>query len=385
MRQGVKRRRLQTLTQESLVQKKMIYLVAGARPNFMKIAPIVRQLRARSNTFDFKIIHTGQHYDKGMSGVFFDELEIPEPDFHLEVGGGSHAEQTARIMIGFEKVCQDNRPDVVLVVGDVNSTMACSIVAKKLHITLAHVEAGLRSGDRKMPEEINRLLTDAISDLFFVTEQSGIDHLVSEGHSADSIHFVGHVMIDNLFRQIEKLDNGDYSHSDNAPQKLGLDDYAVVTLHRPANVDTKDSLSILVNLLAKVADRIPLIFPIHPRTRQNLEKFGLQLDERIHQLEPLSYVEFLQCFRHAKFTLTDSGGLQEETTALGVPCITLRDSTERPITVSEGSNILAPLNVDFVVNEVDKILKGEGKTGRIPKFWDGKAAMRILDVLVESA
>lgn len=363
------------------MHKKMIYLVAGARPNFMKIAPIVRELRARPDTFEFKIIHTGQHYDKGMSGVFFDELEIPEPDFHLEVGGGSHAEQTARIMIGFEKVCQEQRPDVVLVVGDVNSTMACSIVAKKLHITLAHVEAGLRSGDREMPEEINRLLTDAITDLFFVTEQSGIDHLEAEGHSAESIHFVGHVMIDNLFRQIERLDRGDYADSENAPQKLGLDDYAVVTLHRPANVDTKESLSVLVSLLSKVADRIPLVFPVHPRTRQNLEKFGLKLDSRIHQLDPLSYVEFLNCFRNAKFTLTDSGGLQEETTALGVPCITLRDSTERPITVSEGSNILAPLDVDFVVTEVDKILNGKGKTGRIPKFWDGQAAKRILDVL----
>ncbi|MCB1755979.1 MAG: UDP-N-acetylglucosamine 2-epimerase (non-hydrolyzing) [Gammaproteobacteria bacterium] len=347
----------------------------------MKIAPIVRQLQQRSEEFDFRIVHTGQHYDSGMSGVFFQELQIPEPDFHLEVGGGTHAEQTARILTRFEAVCLENRPDIVLVVGDVNSTMACAIVAKKLHIELAHVEAGLRSGDRDMPEEINRLVTDAITDHFFVTEQSGLDHLRREGHDEKAIHFVGHVMIDNLFNQIERIDSGDFKPELSATIKQDLPEYAVTTLHRPANVDQREQLTTLVDILAGVAQKIPLVFPVHPRTRNNLEKFGLTLDDKIIQLEPLPYMEFLNLFRHARFVLTDSGGLQEETTALGIPCITLRDSTERPITVSEGSNLLAPLQQDVVLSEVDRILAGKGKTGRIPKFWDGQSSARILDVL----
>lgn len=363
------------------MSKKLIYLIAGARPNFMKIAPIVRALDKRSDAFEYKIIHTGQHYDEGMSGVFFDELQIPKPDYHLEVGGGSHAIQTAKIMTKFEQVCLDNKPDIVLVVGDVNSTLACAIVAKKLKINLVHVEAGLRSGDRGMPEEINRLVTDSISDHFFVTEPSGEEHLIREGQDPESIHFVGHVMIDNLFHQVNRIESGEFKAPVSDDVKSKLKNYAVTTLHRPANVDEPENLKKLVNILSEVSAKIPLVFPIHPRTKSNLDKHGLVLDERIIQLEPLSYMDFLNCFRGAKFVLTDSGGLQEETTALGIPCITLRDNTERPITVTEGTNTLAPLDKEFVLNAVSEILDGKGKSGRIPQFWDGHAAERILDVL----
>ncbi len=361
--------------------KKMVYLVAGARPNFMKIAPIIRELRNRKDKFEFRLIHTGQHYDKGMSGVFFKDLEIPAPDYYLDVGGGSHAEQTAKIMIRFEAVCFEYKPDIVLVVGDVNSTLACAIVAKKLLISLVHVEAGLRSGDRSMPEEINRLVTDSITDSFFITEQSGIDHLRNEGHAEEKIHFVGHVMIDNLYHQIERIKRKSIKLDISARLKKDLTDYAVATLHRPVNVDNKDNLARAVEILAEVADKIPIVFPVHPRTRKNLDKFNLKLSNNIMQLEPLSYVEFLNFFRDAQFVLTDSGGLQEETTALGIPCITLRDNTERPITVSEGTNILAPLDREFVLAVTDNILNGNRKVGCIPKYWDGNASIRILDVL----
>ena len=243
------------------MSKKLIYLIAGARPNFMKIAPIVRALDKRSESFEYKIIHTGQHYDEGMSGVFFDELQIPKPDYHLEVGGGSHAVQTAKVMTKFEAVCQERLPDIVLVVGDVNSTLACSIVAKKMHITLVHVEAGLRSGDREMPEEINRLVTDAISDHFFVTEPSGEEHLLREGQDPASIHFVGHVMIDNLLHQVGRIASGEIETPTSDKVKARLERYAVTTLHRPANVDDPDNLAKLVEILGEVAERIPLIFP----------------------------------------------------------------------------------------------------------------------------
>ncbi len=347
----------------------------------MKIAPIVRQLKRRSDRFEFRIIHTGQHYDQSMSDVFFRELDIPAPDYYLEVGGGTHAEQTAKIMMRFEDVCLDHRPDLILVVGDVNSTLACAVVAKKLHITLGHVEAGLRSGDRDMPEEINRLVTDSISDLFFVTEPSGIHHLRREGHKEESIHFVGHVMIDNLLHQLKRIERSSFNLEKSNRIKNNLDRYAVTTLHRPSNVDSRENLSKLVDILSAVAERIPLIFPVHPRTRRNLDAFNLQLDERIIQLDPLPYMDFLNCFREASFVLTDSGGLQEETTALGIPCITLRKTTERPVTVSEGTNRLVALQSKAVADEVDRILNNDRKSGTIPRFWDGKAAERILNVL----
>lgn len=369
----------------SVNAKKKMFIVAGARPNFMKIAPIMRELGRGAYPFEVKLVHTGQHYDKAMSDVFFEELEIPAPDFHLEAGGGSHAEQTAKIMVKFEEICVQERPGLVLVVGDVNSTLACSIVAKKLHIRVAHVEAGLRSGDMAMPEEINRLVTDAITDDFFVTEKSGLDHLLAEGKPRDRIHFVGHVMIDNLFHQVEKIGRMDPASLATAALKQRFPDYGVVTLHRPSNVDDPATFSGIMGALAEVAKDLPLIFPVHPRTRGNLQKFGIEIPDSIVLQEPQPYMDFLNLFKDARLVMTDSGGLQEETTALGVPCLTLRENTERPVTVTEGTNIVVGVDPTRIVAEARAILSGQGKAGRRPEFWDGHAAERILAVLAEVA
>lgn len=368
------------MTEASKSQRE-IHIIAGARPNFMKVAPIIRGLRNGSYPFSYKLIHTGQHYDKEMSDVFFEELEIPSPDFHLDAGGGSHAEQTAKIMVRYEEICIANRPDLVVVVGDVNSTLACSIVAKKLCVPVAHVEAGLRSGDMSMPEEVNRIVTDAISDLYFVTENSGIDHLIAEGKPQERIHFVGHVMIDNLFHQVEKLKQLSTASFETAVLKDTFGAYGVVTLHRPSNVDQRETLAPIVEVLSEISAELPLIFPIHPRTRGNLERFGLTLPSSIVTTKPLSYMEFLNLFKDAKMVLTDSGGIQEETTALGVPCITLRENTERPITVDEGTNVVVGTSPERIKSESRKILDGNAKSGRKPKLWDGQAALRILDIL----
>lgn len=351
---------------------KLIYLVAGARPNFMKIAPIVRALCDHPR-LQFRIIHTGQHYDRDMNQVFFDELGIPEPDVFMHAGGGSHAEQTAKIMLAFEPLCQANRPDVVLVVGDVNSTMACSIVAKKLNIRVAHVEAGLRSGDMSMPEEVNRLVTDSISDWFFVTEPSAVRHLQREGKPERAVHYVGHVMVDNVLYQAQKLTA--------AATLEGEARYGVVTLHRPSNVDSAETLHGIARALKEIAGELPLIFPLHPRTRANLSRFEVDLGPGVTLLGPQGYMAFLELWKGAALVLTDSGGLQEETTALGVPCITLRDNTERPVTVDEGSNVLAGTNPMRIVAEARKVLRGEGKQGRRPYLWDGQAAQRIVAIL----
>jgi UDP-N-acetylglucosamine 2-epimerase (non-hydrolysing) len=358
-----------------------MFIVAGARPNFMKIAPIMRELKRGTYPFEVRLVHTGQHYDKAMSDVFFEELEIPAPDFHLEVGSGSHAVQTAKIMVKFEEICLEERPDVVLVVGDVNSTLACSIVAKKLHIRVAHVEAGLRSGDMAMPEEINRLVTDAITDDFFVTERSGLDHLLAEGKPRDGIHFVGHVMIDNLFHQVEKLGRMDPAVLATTALKQRYPAYGVVTLHRPSNVDDPAVFRGIMGALAEVARDVPLIFPVHPRTRGNLQKFGIEVPDSIVLTEPQPYMDFLNLFKDARLVMTDSGGLQEETTALGVPCLTLRENTERPVTVTEGTNSVVGVDPARIVAEARTILAGRGKQGRRPEFWDGHAAVRILEVL----
>ena len=356
-----------------------ILLVAGARPNFMKIAPIVRELNHRKEDFEYKVVHTGQHYDREMSDVFFQELEIPSPDYTLQVGSGSHAEQTAKIMTRFEEVCNKEKPHLVLVVGDVNSTLACSIVAKKNQILVAHVEAGLRSGDRRMPEEINRLVTDSISDYFFVTEKSGVDHLLAEGHPQDRIFFVGHVMIDNLFFQLEKVKQMDPKKLQSSELKEGRPSYGVVTLHRPSNVDNKETLNEIVQALSEIGKKLPLIFPIHPRTQANIDKFNLRLPESIITTKPLSYMDFLNLFRDATVVLTDSGGIQEETTALGVPCLTLRENTERPITITEGTNKLVGTSKETILQESKKVLSK--KTQELPKphLWDGHAAQRILE------
>jgi UDP-N-acetylglucosamine 2-epimerase (non-hydrolysing) len=358
----------------------LIHLVAGARPNFMKIAPIVRAIQAHGG-LTFRIIHTGQHYDREMNEVFFEELGIPQPDVFMAAGGGSHAQQTAKIMVAFEELCQANRPDAVLVVGDVNSTLACSIVAKKLNIPVAHVEAGLRSGDMTMPEEINRLVTDSISDWFFVTEPSGSEHLRREGKPASAIHDVGHVMVDNLLYQAEKLQGAETGAFETSPFKAAHPRYGVITLHRPSNVDDAAMMARIGGALREIAQDLPLIFPVHPRTRGNLEKFGVDLGPHVTLIGPQAYMAFLHLWKDAVVVLTDSGGLQEETTALGVPCITIRENTERPITVDEGSNVLAGTEPARIVEEARKVLRGEGKQGRRPLLWDGRAAERIVDIL----
>ncbi len=358
----------------------LIYLVAGARPNFMKIAPIVRALQAQ-DAMSFKIIHTGQHYDREMNDVFFEELGIPQPDVFMAAGGGSHAQQTAKIMVAFEELCQAERPAAVLVVGDVNSTLACSIVAKKLQIPVAHVEAGLRSGDMSMPEEINRLVTDSISDWFFATEPAAVEHLRREGKPDSAVHYVGHVMVDNVLFQAEKLSQADTSAFETGAFKAAHGRYGVVTLHRPSNVDESANFARIAGALKEIASDLPLIFPVHPRTRANIDKFGIDLGPNITLAGPQAYMAFLNLWKDAAVVLTDSGGLQEETTALGVPCITIRENTERPVTVDEGTNVLAGLDPDTIVREARKVLRGEGKQGRRPQLWDGKAAERIVAVL----
>lgn len=360
---------------------KKICLVAGARPNFMKIAPIVRALDQRSDVFNHFIVHTGQHYDNEMSGVFFEQLGIPAPAYFLEAGGGSHAQQTAKIMVAFETACLKAQPDLVLVVGDVNSTLACALVAKKLGIRVAHVEAGLRSGDHRMPEEINRLATDAISDLFFVTEPSGRNNLLAEGKPESSIFFVGHVMIDNLFFQLQKLKQG--ATVSNLAKELAAAHprYGLVTLHRPSNVDDPARLAEVVAALNQVAEKLPLIFSVHPRTAGRIDEMGLGLSQRITLLPPQPYLDFLYLMKDATVVITDSGGLQEETTGIGIPCITLRENTERPVTVDEGTNTLVRCDDGSLHAAIKLILDGRGKSGRCPVLWDGKAAERICEVL----
>jgi UDP-N-acetylglucosamine 2-epimerase (non-hydrolysing) len=368
----------------STPSSKLIYLVAGARPNFMKIAPIVRALQAQQ-ALSFKIIHTGQHYDREMNDVFFEELGIPQPDVFMAAGGGSHAQQTAKIMVGFEELCMAERPAAVLVVGDVNSTLACSIVAKKLAIPVAHVEAGLRSGDMAMPEEINRLVTDSISDWFFVTEPSAVEHLRREGKAESAIHYVGHVMVDNVLYQADKLTRADTTDFETSAFKAARQEqggrYGVVTLHRPSNVDDATNFTRIAGALREIAEELPLVFPVHPRTRANLDKFGIDLGPNITLAGPQAYMAFLNLWKDAAVVLTDSGGLQEETTALGVPCVTIRENTERPVTVEEGSNVLAGTDPAKIVAEARKVLRGEGKQGRRPHLWDGKAAERIVAIL----
>ena len=360
-----------------------IDLVAGARPNFMKLAPIVRAL-VEDGRLRWRIVHTGQHYDRDMNEVFFEELGIPAPDVRLEAGGGSHATQTAKIMTAFEELCRIDPSDAVLVVGDVNSTLACSIVAKKLCIPVAHVEAGLRSGDMAMPEEINRLVTDSISDWFFVTEPSGMRNLLREGKSPAVVHEVGHVMVDNLLYQAKRLAEMDVSTLESDVFKRAHRTYGVVTLHRPSNVDSREGLERVALSLREISQRMPLAFPVHPRTHANLEKFDVNLGPRVELMSPQPYMSFLHLWKDAVVVLTDSGGLQEETTALGVPCITLRENTERPITVDEGTNTLAGILPQRVIRLAVEAIEGRAKSGRRPALWDGHAARRIVDILART-
>jgi UDP-N-acetylglucosamine 2-epimerase (non-hydrolysing) len=364
------------------MRKPCIHLVAGARPNFMKIAPIVRALRA-DGRLDWRIVHTGQHYDRDMNDVFFDELGIPAPDVRLGCGGGSHAVQTGRIMEAYEALCAKDRPDAVLVVGDVNSTLACSIVAKKACIPVAHVEAGLRSGDMSMPEEINRLVTDAIADWFFVTEPSGLLHLQREGKDMAQVFDVGHVMVDNVLYQAAQLSRADTSDMPGSQFKQRQARYGVVTLHRPSNVDSAEALGRIALALRTVSEELPLVFPVHPRTRNNMERHGISIGPGVELMTPLPYMAFLNLWKDAAVVLTDSGGLQEETTALGVPCVTLRENTERPVTVDEGSNVLAGTQPEAIIAAARAAIRGESRRGRRPALWDGRAAERIVNILAD--
>jgi UDP-N-acetylglucosamine 2-epimerase (non-hydrolysing) len=371
-----------------------ILVVAGARPNFMKIAPLMEQLAARRDRgVATLLVHTGQHYDEAMSRLFFDQLGIPRPDVNLEVGSGSHGQQTGEVLARIEPVMLDWKPDVVVVVGDVNSTLAAALAAAKLHIAVAHVEAGLRSFDRTMPEETNRVLTDALADLLLVSEPSGVENLRREGVPESKIHLVGNVMIDSLrkFRELARASSAlrDLKLLDGAGTPRP---FALLTLHRPSNVDDAATLRPLLECLAEIARQIPVLFPAHPRTQERIARFGLgglvrtqwaSADSGVLMCPPVGYLEFLHLESSAAFVLTDSGGIQEETTVLGVPCLTLRENTERPVTVTEGTNNLVGNDPARIRAAARAILAGNGKQGRIPALWDGKAAERIVRVLVE--
>ena len=353
-----------------------LHLIAAARPNFMKIAPLYHAL-LKESWADTQIVHTGQHYDRSMSDSFFEDLELPDPHVNIGVGSGTHAEQTAKVMIGYEKLCQEQRPDLVVVVGDVNSTMACALVAAKLHIPVAHLEAGLRSFDRRMPEEVNRLVTDSICDLLWTPSADGDENLIREGVPTEKIELVGNIMIDSLEFLRPKIEK------ENMHGELGLEagSYGVLTFHRPSNVDDPAVIQQLCNLLKNIAQQAPLVFPVHPRTKKSLEKLNL-----LEELEnapglvlsgPLPYRKFMSLLMSAKFVLTDSGGIQEETTYLGIPCRTLRENTERPITITQGTNRLSTL--ERAEADIQEILSQERGSHQVPELWDGKTAGRVVD------
>ena len=365
------------------MKKKKIISVVGARPNFMKVAPIHRAMQRYSDSVEHLIVHTGQHYDVKMSDQFFQDLEIPEPDHFLGVGSASHAVQTANIMIEFEKVCIDEKPDLVIVVGDVNSTIACALTSAKLGIKVAHVEGGLRSFDRGMPEEINRIATDSICNYCFATEGSAIDNLKKENFPAENIFLVGNTMIDSQKFAVAAAEDSDIL------QKLDLEEkkYVVSTVHRPSNVDIPEQLSDILDVFGELAKERIIILPAHPRTQKNIKEFGLQdkVDsiKNLKFIDPLGYIDFLALMMNSDFVITDSGGIQEETTALDVPCLTIRTTTERPVTVETGSNILVQPLKDKMLIAIREILAGVRKSSSVPELWDGNAAGRIARIIVE--
>lgn len=378
----------------------------------MKIAPLIRAIDEYNRscqsslvTIQYQLIHTGQHYDLNMSDSFFRDLSLPEPNAHLGVGSGTHAEQTGRVMIEFERLLQEEKPDLVLVVGDVNSTLACALASVKLHVPVAHVEAGLRSFDRSMPEEINRLLTDAISNYLFTPSPDADENLKKEGILQNKIFLVGDVMVDSLLFNLEKAKKSNILEQLNLTQKTStghcplLTAYCLLTLHRPSNVDNKGAFLKIITALTEISKRIPIIFPAHPRTRKQIEIFALQryfinssphapcLTPQtcgIHIVDPLGYLDFLKLMMHSTIVMTDSGGIQEETTVLGIPCLTLRDTTERPITITHGTNVLVWNDTQKIIDESFKIIDGRGKNGKCPEMWDGKAAERIVDILANT-
>jgi len=355
----------------------LILSVVGARPNFMKVAPVIRALKEIGA--QQLLVHTGQHYDRNMSKIFFEELAMPEPDIYLGVGSDTHARQTARIMTAIEDVCQEHRPDLVIVAGDVNSTVATALVTAKEFIPLAHVEAGLRSFDRAMPEEVNRVVVDHLSDLLFTTEEGAESNLRQEGIAADRIHFVGNCMVDSLLSHLERA-------VESAPwEELGLKPraYALLTLHRPSNVDNPETLRSLLGTLAEASEQVPLVFPVHPRTRQRIADAGIVLPPSFRLAEPLPYLTFLGLMARASLVLTDSGGIQEETTALDIPCLTLRFNTERPITVEQGSNRLVGTEPEQIQGGVQEILSGHWPAAHRPPLWDGRASERIAAVIAQ--
>lgn len=365
--------------------------VVGARPNFMKVAPVMTALAYRDGIVQV-LIHTGQHYDTNMSDIFFRQLGLPQPDVNLDVGSGSHAVQTAQVMIRFEELAIAQRPELVLVYGDVNSTVAVALVCAKLLISVGHVEAGLRSFDRSMPEEVNRLLTDQIADMLFTPSADGNENLLREGVAPDKIHLVGNVMIDTLVRLLPQAE----ARWPDLRRALGhdlwdCDGYALVTLHRPSNVDEPESLQRLIRTLREISEDIPIIFPVHPRTRQRLHNLELKTmplsaakgqNSKLHLVAPVGYLDFLALQRHATLVITDSGGIQEETTFLGIPCLTVRENTERPITITLGTNILVGQDMERLRSEITRILDQAGRQGQTPPLWDGKAGERIADVIV---
>jgi UDP-N-acetylglucosamine 2-epimerase (non-hydrolysing) len=357
--------------------------IVGARPNLPKIAPLMREMQ-RHPEIDPVLVHTGQHYDPTLSDIFFRQMGIPTPHVNLEVGSGSHAAQTAEVLKRIEPVLLEHQPDLVLVVGDVNSTIAVSLAAVKLGIPVAHVEAGLRSFDRSMPEEINRILTDALADYLFVTEEDAIQHLLKEGRPRECIYFVGNVMIDSLRHFLPIAQNSPIGDDLALRNGAGWNRFAVLTLHRPSNVDSTEKLAELLGVIDSIAAQIPVIFPVHPRTQQRLAQAGIKSHSQLKLIPPVGYLDFLCLLSKATLVLTDSGGIQEETTALGVPCLTLRENTERPITITEGTNILIGTDPAKILPAAQNILAGKGKPGRIPPLWDGHAAERIVDVLLKN-